>query len=157
MKLTGPRLLPLETDYVYDGVLMSSHDADTYRLEIALGLDTYRRDVFRMLGVQAPEVAGPGVSDEEEAAGRAAHEYLRSLIEGVPLTVQTEKDAREGRGRYLVSLWRTLDGLDVAWALVEAGHAVVFDGKGKVPKWLSPDRWLRSDGAIVGSKGNVIA
>ena len=130
---------PNLTRYVYAARLASAHDGDTATLDVDLGFGTVRRDTFRLLGVQAPEVGGPNVGPEEKAAGAAARAWLLAALTGKDLVIVTVKDRREGRGRYLASVY--VDGVSVAESMIAAGHACAYDGQGKAPKWQAPGVW----------------
>ena len=133
------------TRWTYAARVVSSHDADTVGLAIDAGLGVTVHESCRLLGIQAAEVGGPNVSPEEKAAGFAARDRLRAILDaaGNAVIVRTKKDTREGRGRYLATLfvvepdgsWR-----DVCQQLVDEGHATPYDGKGKAPKW-TPEGW----------------
>ena len=133
------------TRWTYAARVVSSHDADTVGLAIDAGLGVTVHESCRLLGIQAAEVGGPNVSPEEKAAGFAARDRLREILAaaGNAVVVRTKKDTREGRGRYLATLfvvepdgsWR-----DVCQQLVDEGHATPYDGKGKAPKW-TPEGW----------------
>ena len=133
------------TRWTYAARVVSSHDADTVGLAIDAGLGVTVHESCRLLGIQAAEVGGPNVSPEEKAAGFAARDRLRAILDaaGNAVIVRTKKDTREGRGRYLATLfvvepdgsWR-----DVCQQLVDEGHAVAYDGKSKAPKW-TPEGW----------------
>jgi endonuclease YncB( thermonuclease family) len=127
------------TRYVYAARLVGAHDADTITLDVDLGFGVTKRDTFRLLGVQAPEVGGVGVGGAEKQAGRDARAWLLGHVEGRDLIVVTQKDRREGRGRYLASIY--IDGASVAEAMIAAGHACAYDGNGKAPKWVGPGEW----------------
>lgn len=133
------------TRWTYDARVVSSHDADTVGLAIDAGLGVTVHEKCRLLGIQAPEVGGPNVSPEEKVAGFAARDRLRAILDaaGNAVVVRTKKDTREGRGRYLATLyvvepdgsWR-----DVCQQLVDEGHATPYAGVGRAPKW-TPTGW----------------
>jgi endonuclease YncB( thermonuclease family) len=125
--------------YVYGARLADVYDGDTVHLEVDLGFGTVRHDTFRLLGVQAPEIAGAGVTRAEKDAGVAARDWLVHQLERQALVIQTVKDRREGRGRYLARVF--VGGRDVAELMIEAGHACAYHGVGKAPKWVGPRKW----------------
>ena len=135
--------------WTYAACVIGCHDGDTIRAEINLGFDVRFTATLRLLGIQAPEVSGPGVTKAEKAAGAQATTALLGLIvSGDPapvVYVVTSKDAKEGRGRYLARVFvdRPDAPLDVCAELVRLGHATPYDGKGKAPKW-TPAGWVRS-------------
>lgn len=139
------KIPPDWTRWTYAAEIVASHDADSVsaRVDVGFGLTAFMP--LRLLGIQAAEVGGPNVSPEEKAAGFAARDRLREILTaaGNAVIVRTKKDTREGRGRYLATLyvvepdgsWR-----DVCQQLVDEGHATPYAGVGRAPKW-TPEGW----------------
>lgn len=108
------------------------YDADTARLDIDLGLNTWiMNEPVRLHGINAPELRG-----EERQAGLAARDWLRDRLmphcenpEAHPMIVETVKDEKGKYGRWLGVLWlfdpRAGKYINLNEALVEAGHAKV--------------------------------
>lgn len=111
--------------YEYAATIVSIYDGDTLRADVDLGFDTWRgNEPFRLLGIQAPELGKPG--------GREARDWLRDLLPlGSEVRIKTVKDRQEKYGRYLATIFK--GDLNVNEALVDAGHAVSWDGKGARP------------------------
>lgn len=94
--------------YLYSARITRSHsrhpiyDADTVRLDIDLGMDTWIiNEPVRLARIDAPEVQG-----DERAEGLAARDYVRSLLKpGDPITIRTYKDAKGSFYRYLVEVY----------------------------------------------------
>lgn len=101
------------------------HDGDTLRIDLDLGFGVWKlREKFRLIGLQAPELGTPG--------GREARDWLRDLLPvGTPIIVKTIKDEQEKYGRYLAAIFK--GSIDVNDALIDAGHAVPWDGTGPRP------------------------
>ena len=134
------------TRWTYAAEIVSVHDGDTVAARVDLGFGITAFMPLRLLGIQCPEVSGAGVTAAEKAAGIAARDRLAVILSwegGHRAIVRTKKDTREGRGRYLATLfvvgpdgsWR-----DVCQQLIDEGHAVAYDGRGKAPKW-TPEGW----------------
>lgn len=108
--------------YQYKAQVIRVVDGDTVWLEVDLGFDVRRRDSFRLVGINAPEM--------RTAEGVAAREWLVAQLAGAEapgrLTIATNKDKREKFGRYLATLWVDEFGPSVNDAMVTAGHAVVY-------------------------------
>lgn len=136
---------PALTRFVYAARFVRAYDGDTVTLDVDLGFGVTKRDTFRLLGVQAPEISGPGVSEPEKRAGHEALLWLHGFLVSGDLIVVTQKDRREGRGRYLAQLYANC--VDVARAMVEAGHACSYDGRGRAPKWAGPGVWVPAGGS----------
>ncbi|MFC1468001.1 helix-turn-helix domain-containing protein [Verrucomicrobiota bacterium] len=108
--------------YHYVAQVQSVYDGDTCRVDIDLGLGMWlRNEKLRLVRINAPEMTGP-----EKAAGAASRDFLRGLIDGREVIIETLKDRRGKYGRYLAEIWLEQDGvwLNVNDELVAAGHAV---------------------------------
>jgi micrococcal nuclease len=108
--------------YYYRAKVTSVYDGDTCTLDIDLGLHTWvQGEKIRLHRIDAPEIRG-----EERPAGLAARDFLKSLIEGKDVHIQTIKDRQEKYGRYLAEIfvqhgetWVNVNDL-----MVKNGHAV---------------------------------
>ena len=110
--------------YEYRATILRVIDGDTIEARVDLGFDVFAVQRFRLYGINAPETKGESRDD-----GRAATEYLRTLIakhtgNSNTLTIQTSKDKQEKYGRYLAVL--VANGLNLNAAMVNAGHAVPY-------------------------------
>lgn len=145
----GPAVEPFGERFVYPARIVSVHDGDTVRAELDLGFEIRATWTLRLLGIQAPEVGGPNVSEAEKRAGLASRDWLAGILGTIPpgrLFARTAKDRTEGRGRYLARLIALApDGrtVDLCEQAISEGHAVAYDGVGKAPKW-TPDGWRRA-------------
>lgn len=113
------------TLYTYRAVIDRIIDADTVVVHIDLGFTVWMHDQhIRFAHINAPEL--------KTEAGKAARTYLFSLLGDLPVDVilQTLKDRQDNYGRYL-GVFITAAGINLNEALVQAGHAVRYDGKGK--------------------------
>ena len=87
--------------YLYKAKIVSVYDGDTCRADIDLGLNVWiKNEKLRLLRINAPELRG---SEKEE--GKAARDFLRSLILDKEVILQTEKDKKGKYGRYLAEIW----------------------------------------------------
>ena len=95
-------------------------DADSIHLIVDLGFFATLAIKTRLLGVDAPELT--------TAAGKAARDWVRERApEGQEVTVRTFRNPGDKYGRWLAAI--EVPGLgDLATALIEAGHAVSYDG-----------------------------
>ncbi len=111
--------------YHYTAQVRSVYDGDTCRVDIDLGLNMWlRNEKLRLVRINAPEMTGP-----DKALGIASRDFLRGLIDGREIIIETLKDQRGKYGRYLAEIWVDQDGIwrNVNDALVAAGHAVYQD------------------------------
>lgn len=108
-------------DYTYQASVVQVLDGDTVRCTLDLGLRIYSTQPVRLAGIDAPE--------KHTDAGKAARAFLASLLQpGEAVVVHTRKPDKYGR--VLGTILASHDGhqLDVAQAMVQAGHAVPYDG-----------------------------
>jgi micrococcal nuclease len=106
----------------YTAQVQSVYDGDTCRVDIDLGLGMWlRNEKLRLVRINAPEMTGP-----DKARGIESRDFLRGLIDGREIIIETVKDRRGKYGRYLAEIWIDQDGIwsNVNDALVAAGHAV---------------------------------
>ena len=82
--------------YYYRAKIVSVYDGDTCRADIDLGMGIWvRNEKLRLLRINAPEMRG-----DEKAAGKVSRDFLRELVLGREVFIQTWKDRR---GKYGVS------------------------------------------------------
>lgn len=116
--------------YVYSNVTgIDCYDGDTVYLDIDSGFHNHRQSMnsqgrltlsYRLLDIDAPELRPLST----RAAGLAARDYLRSMVNGEALIVETLQDP-DNFGRYLDRIWLP-DGTDVNREMIDAGHAVPY-------------------------------
>jgi micrococcal nuclease len=116
----------------YRARLVSVVDGDTLDIDVDLGMEVHTLQRVRLAGLDAPE--------RGTAAGTAStafvHLWMGENANGGDLNITTVKDRKEKFGRYLayVHPYTTL-GLPVSLnqAMIQAGHATAWDGRGKRP------------------------
>lgn len=86
--------------YHYAATLISAYDGDTARFDVDLGFHTWLRNInCRFARIDAPEIRG--ASDEEEALGREARDYVRNVLASASnageLVISTHKSGKFGR------------------------------------------------------------
>ncbi len=117
--MSAPLALQL---FHYRAHVTAVYDGDTCTADIDLGLGVWLRgEKLRLNRINAPELRGA-----DDAKGKAARDYLKSLVYGKDVLLQTIKDRREKYGRYLAEIWleqKDAPPLNVNDALVTAGHA----------------------------------
>ncbi len=94
-------------------------DGDTVELNIDMGNNTFWRDKFRLLGINAPEK-----HKTDKAAADAATAFLADALQEESLFVYTY--GKDKYGRRLCTL-NTVNG-NVNVRMIEAGHAVPYAG-----------------------------
>ena len=103
-------------------------DGDTIDVDLDLGFDIKYHVRIRLVGINTPESRTRDL--EEKERGLAAKDFVgRWLLEqaGMNQIIQTSLD---GRGKFGRVLGRVLnqEGVCLNDVLIEAGHAVVYDG-----------------------------
>ena len=106
-----------ETLYHYRAVIKEVIDGNSASADVDLGFSVWRHgERFGLARIDAPAPSGA-----TQAAGEAARDFLKNLIEGKQVLIHSLVDPQQ-EGRYLVDIW--LDGANVNDRLVAAGHAV---------------------------------
>lgn len=106
--------------YTYAASLLRVVDGDTVELRVDVGFRMYADIVFRLAGIDAPELRAPGLE------GEAARDYLEAQLRaGGELTVVTSKPDKYGRW-----LARIIDqyGRDLNALMLAERHARPYDG-----------------------------
>ncbi|RLD16993.1 nuclease [candidate division KSB1 bacterium] len=109
--------------YFYRAVVTKVYDGDTCTVDIDLGLNTWlRNERIRLARINAPEIRG-----EDRDEGIRSRDFLRALIDGKEIVLQTIKDRKGKYGRFLGEIWLVSDDdrkwLNVNDVLVEKGFA----------------------------------
>ena len=87
--------------YNYRANVVSVYDGDTCTVDIDLGLGVWvRGEKIRLYRINAPEIRG-----KEREKGLLSRDYLRKLIGGKSILLQTIKDKKGKYGRYLGEIW----------------------------------------------------
>jgi len=108
--------------YYYRALAKYVYDGDTITVDIDLGLHAWmHEEKIRLARINSPELKGA-----ERELGLKSRDYLRELIEGREIFLQTIKDSKCKYGRYLAELWLEKapnEWINVNDLLVETGHA----------------------------------
>ena len=111
--------------YHYRARVASVYDGDTIRVDIDLGLKSWIKDEkIRLNRINTPELRG-----DERPEGIKSRDYLRDLILGKKIMLQTIKDKQGKYGRYIAEIWIEKDGewVNVNDLIVEKGFAEYKD------------------------------
>lgn len=109
--------------YHYRARMVKVYDGDTCTLAVDLGFDVWiQRMQVRLNRIDAPEIKGATRTD-----GIAARDFLKGLLLGKELIVQTLGDEKEKYGRYLAEIF--VDGFNVNDEMINTGHAEVYSEK----------------------------
>ena len=74
------------TGFVYNAEVLKVIDGDTFDLKIDLGFKIKHENRFRLKGVDTPEIRG-----KERPKGLKVKEYVKKLIQGKTIVVETFK------------------------------------------------------------------
>jgi micrococcal nuclease len=110
------------TKYHYQAKVLRVYDGDTCTVDIDLGFNIImRNEKIRLFRINAPELRG-----NSRKEGKAARDFLRSLIDGKQVILKTYRDKKGKYGRYLADIWlETEQGwINVNDEMVAKGHAV---------------------------------
>ena len=99
-------------------------DGDTVDVVVDLGFDVRHKTRVRLFGINTPECRTKDLA--EKAAGLSAKERLQDLLNGVPVTIITNK--KDKFGRYLGTLYVEGAETSVNQTLIDEGHAVPYFG-----------------------------
>jgi len=103
--------------YKYNAIVAEVYDGDTVTLDIDLGFGVWKTgEKIRLNGLNAPEVRG-----DEKTAGLKSRDYLREMILGKQVVLQTIKDKQGKYGRYLGVI--IINGINVNAQLILDGMA----------------------------------
>ena len=102
--------------YQYKAKVIDVYDGDTITAMVDLGFFHFQQMVFRLYGINTPEIRG--VQREQ---GLVVRDILRAMILDKEVIINSYKDKQEKYGRYLANI--VIDGVDVNHWLVQNGHA----------------------------------
>lgn len=119
--------MPAKPTFTYRAQLVRLVDADTAIFTVFVGFRFTAEIPVRLLGLNAPE--------KNTAPGKDAMAWTQEWFARHPtILLTTEKDP-EKYGRWLGTVVSVDDGEVLNEALVAAGQALAWDGKGRMPIW----------------------
>lgn len=119
------------------GRVIKVYDADTITIASKLPYDAspmYRLSV-RLNGIDAPEIKGKGISDEEKEAAKVARDFVSKLV--MNKFVRLENIESEKYGRILADVF--IGDVYLNELLIKERYAVKYDGGAK----QKPISWLK--------------
>lgn len=120
----------MKPSYRYEAEVVKVKDGDTIVVRIDLGFDTLVRQELRLAGVNAAEIHTKNLA--EKAIGLRGEQFVTEWVSRNPTVIVETVAPKEKFGRYLANVY-SLDGEDLAAALIGAGLAKAWDGKGARP------------------------
>lgn len=116
--------------YTYKAKVLKIIDGDTLDLLIDIGFDIHIKERVRLYGVDCPETRTRDL--KEKARGLAAKAYVKDMVKGKEVRIQTHKDGKGKFGRYLVEVWAGDNPANsINEMLISEGHAKAYFGKSK--------------------------
>lgn len=115
--------------YHYKAEVISVYDGDTITVMIDQGMKHFARVKVRLIGINTPEIRTKDL--EEKARGYAAKDFLKGLIEGKTVIINTVKKGKFGRWLGVIWLYEgDMDqlGESINDLMIKNGHAVAYDG-----------------------------
>lgn len=125
----------------YKAVTTRVVDGDTVELQIDLGFDLVFTAVFRLYGIDAPEITTSRGGEALKYLHRCLlPEFYEKVIYARTIKNRGNKAVKEKFGRFLAEIYENLDDLDAGFAssinqkLVNEGLAKPYFGHGKREK-----------------------
>jgi micrococcal nuclease len=111
--------------YQYWAQVQRVVDGDTIELNVELGFKVTVKERFRLIGVDTPEVYGVKRTSEEYKRGKAASDFVKSLIPpGSWVEIRVYAEKREKYGRWLCEVF--VGGKSLNETLVKKGFAMEY-------------------------------
>ena len=108
--------------------VLEVYDGDTITADVYLPFDiVLRNQKIRLLYINAPEIKGKGVDEEQKLKGYKAKSHLIGLLKDKDVYLSTDPikgRERDAFGRILGIL--TVDSVVINYKMIEDGHAVLF-------------------------------
>lgn len=87
--------------YFYKATVKSVYDGDTCTVDIDLGMKVWiYGEKLRFNRINTPELRG-----DEREEGIISRDFVRGLIDGKEIFIETTKDKKGKYGRYLAEIW----------------------------------------------------
>lgn len=118
---------------VYRARVIDVYDGDTITVSVSVWPDVYIDTRIRVRGIDTPERGHRAKSPREAALSGLATEHTRQWLPPDVLLMDVEHD--KYAGRYLADVLHPDTGASLADALVAAGLAVAYTGRGEKQDW----------------------
>lgn len=107
--------------YTYEAIITSVYDGDTCTADIDLGFGVWlHKQKLRLYGIDTPEIRTKDLKEKE--AGYAARDFLRELILGKKVLVESLGKGKYGR--WIVHISEKEGVITYNRMLIMEGHAV---------------------------------
>lgn len=118
--------------FLYKATVYDVYDGDTFKANVDLGFGISVKMVFRVLGIDTPEVRG-----ESRSEGLKSRDVVRGLILNREVIIESHRDKTEKYGRYLATVYLE-DGRNLSTILIESGLAVEYSQNKKIKNLKKP-------------------
>ena len=108
----------VKSKYLYLGEVLRVIDGDTFNIRVDVGFHTFRLENIRLMGVNTPEIRG-----KERPEGLKVKEYVKQLIEGKKVLIETFKKGKYGRYVCEIYLGGKDDKQPLSENLLQKGYA----------------------------------
>jgi endonuclease YncB( thermonuclease family) len=129
---------------IQGGRVIKVYDADTITIATKLPFETSKlyRIAVRLNGIDAPEIKGKGISDEEKEMAIKARDFVSNLVMNKYIKLENIKN--EKYGRILADVY--IENTHLNQLLLDERYAVKYDGGTKI----KPNSWkeYKSSGII---------
>ena len=129
---------------IQGGRVIKVYDADTITIATKLPFETSKlyRIAVRLNGIDAPEIKGKGISDEEKEMAIKARDFVSNLVMNKYIKLENIKN--EKYGRILADVY--IGNTHLNQLLLDERYAVKYDGGTKI----KPNSWkeYKSSGII---------
>lgn len=116
----------------YKAVVIRVIDGDTIELDVQIWPQLIQRTKLRLNGVNTPEKRGKGIKDCEKQAAMKATSFTQQWLKDSKFVTVYQVKLGKYASRVLGNI--SINGKLLSDALVEAGHAKLYDG-GKREPW----------------------
>lgn len=112
----------MDNFYRYKAIVREVYDGDSCTVGIDLGFGIWMKgQKLRLTGIDTPELRGG-----ERHLGLEVRDYMRNLVLGKEVILESAKDKSGKYGRWLATIW--LDGININKKLLDEGMALPYDG-----------------------------
>lgn len=108
-----------ELSYKFYATIIEVHDGDTIKVDVDLGFNVFTHISIRVQGLYCKELYTG--SDSDKAEGKAARDYLKTLLPvGSEVVIHTDK-YRQSFTRFVGEIFLP-DGRNIADIMISSGH-----------------------------------
>jgi len=118
----------------YQAMIVNVHDGDTFKVRSPEFPEFEPVISIRILGIDAPEISGKGVTEPEKVLARRAQKFASHILSNASDIVITIVKHDKFGGRFDADV--LVDGVQLSKSMLDFGHAKPYPGHGPKPKWV---------------------